>query len=198
VTRGLRNLLLPATLLVLLALPSSALASPEQVVRDCAQDGTLDRSYSNADLRKARDELPSDLDEYSDCREVIGAAIKGGSDRGGGRGSGGAGGAGSPEEMAARTKDQAKLDANAASRGETRPKLEVGGRTVEPGPNGLFDLSSAENGMPTPLLVALIAIGVLALVGCLVALRERIPLLARIPLLSKIPTPRVTLPRLRR
>jgi hypothetical protein len=198
VTRGLRNLLLPATLLVLLALPSSALASPEQVVRDCAQDGTLDRSYSNADLRKARDELPSDLDEYSDCREVIGAAIKGGSDRGGGRGSGGAGGAGSPEEMAARTKDQAKLDANAASRGEARPKLEVGGRTVEPGPNGLFDLSSAENGMPTPLLVALIAIGVLALVGCLVALRERIPLLARIPLLSKIPTPRVTLPRLRR
>jgi hypothetical protein len=197
VTRGLRKLILPAALL-LLALPSSALASPDQVLRDCAQDGRLDRNYSNSDLRKARDDLPSDLDEYSDCREVIGAAIKGGSDRGGGRGSGGAGGAGSPEEMAARGKDQAELEANAASRGESRPKLEVGGRTVEPGPNGLFDLSSAENGLPTPLLVALIALGLLALVGCIVALKERIPLLARVPLLSKIPTPRVTLPRLRR
>jgi hypothetical protein len=197
VTRGLRKLILPAALL-LLALPGPALASPDQVVRDCAQDGRLDRNYSNSDLRKARDDLPSDLDEYSDCREVIGAAIKGGSDRGGGRGSGGAGGAGSPKEMAARGKDQAELEANAASRGESRPKLEVGGRTVEPGPNGLFDLSSAENGLPTPLLVALIALGLLALVGCLVALKERIPLLARIPLLSKIPTPRVTLPRLRR
>ena len=196
-TRGLRKLILPAALL-LLALPSPALASPDQVVRDCAQDGRLDRNYSNSDLRKARDDLPSDLDEYSDCREVIGAAIKGGSDRGGGRGSGGAGGAGSPKEMAARGKDQAELEANAASRGESRPKLEVGGRTVEPGPNGLFDLSSAENGLPTPLLVALIALGLLALVGCLVALKERIPLLARIPLLSKIPTPRVNLPRLRR
>jgi hypothetical protein len=197
VTRGLRKLILPAALL-LLALPSPALASPDQVVRDCAQDGRLDRNYSNSDLRKARDDLPSDLDEYSDCREVIGAAIKGGSDRGGGRGSGGAGGAGSPKEMAARGKDQAELEANAASRGESRPKLEVGGRTVEPGPNGLFDLSSAENGLPTPLLVALIALGLLALVGCIVALKERIPLLARIPLLSKIPTPRVNLPRLRR
>jgi hypothetical protein len=197
VTRGLRKLLLPAAL-VLLALPSAAVASPDQVVRDCAQDGRLDRNYSNSDLRKARDDLPSDLDEYSDCREVIGAAIKGGSDRGGGRGSGGAGGAGSPEEMAARGKDQAKLEANAASRGESRPKLEVGGRTVEPGPNGLFDLSSAENGLPTPLLVALIALGLLALVGSLVALRQRFPVLARIPLLSKIPTPRVSLPRLRR
>lgn len=196
-TRGLRKLLLPAAL-VLLALPSAAVASPDQVVRDCAQDGRLDRNYSNSDLRKARDDLPSDLDEYSDCREVIGAAIKGGSDRGGGRGSGGAGGAGSPEEMAARGKDQAKLDANVASRGESRPKLEVGGRTVEPGPNGLFDLSSAENGLPTPLLVALIALGLLALVGSLVALRQRFPVLARIPLLSKIPTPRVSLPRLRR
>jgi hypothetical protein len=197
VKRGLPKLLLPA-LLLLLALPGTALASPDQVVRDCAQDGTLDRNYSNSDLRKARDDLPSDLDEYSDCREVIGAAIKGGSDRGGGRGSGGAGGAGSPEEIAARGKDEAKLEANAATRGKSRPKLEVGGRTVEPGPNGLFDLSSAENGMPTPLLVALIALGLLALVGCLVVLRERIPFLARIPLLSKIPTPRVTLPRLRR
>jgi hypothetical protein len=37
-----------------------------------------------------------------------------------------------------------------------------------------------------------------ALIGGLVALRERIPALARIPLLSKIPTPRVPFPRFRR
>ena len=36
-----------------------------------------ERSLLELDLRKARDSLPSDLDEYSDCREVIGAAIGG-------------------------------------------------------------------------------------------------------------------------
>ena len=39
------------------------------------------------ELRKARDNLPADSDEYSDCSDVIAAAIKGGSNRGSGAGS---------------------------------------------------------------------------------------------------------------
>jgi hypothetical protein len=69
---------------------------------------------------------------------------------------------------------------------------------VKPGSNGLFDLASASNDLPVPLLVALIALALLAVIGGLVALRERVPVLARIPLLSKIPTPRVSFPRFRR
>jgi len=183
-----------------LALPAVASASSNQVIRDCAQDGTLDHNYSTGELRKALGDLPSDLDEYSDCREVIGGAIKGGSDKGGGRATsaGAPGQALTPEEQQARAKDQAELDKLVASGKDNPPTLEVGGKRVKPGTNGLFDLASASNSLPAPLVVALIALGLLALTGGFVALRERVPALARIPILSKIPTPRVSLPRFRR
>jgi hypothetical protein len=193
VIRAARHLLTLAALAAL-ALPAVATASADQVIRDCARDGDLDRSYSNAELRKAQDELPADLDEYSDCREVIAGAVKGGSDRGAGKGSPGVGRTDPAGETAARQQDQADLDAIAASGGENPPSVEVGGQTVEPGANGLFDLASASNGLPAPLLIALIALALLTLGAGLMALRERVPALGRIPLLSKIPAPRVPLP----
>ena len=88
--RAIRHLLILSALLVL-SLPAPAFASADQVIRDCARDGRLDHDYSNAELRRARDNLPADLDEYSDCRDVIANAIKGGSDLGGGAGSPGVG-----------------------------------------------------------------------------------------------------------
>ena len=51
----------------------------------------------------------------------------------------------------------------------------MGGETVKPGSNGLFDLASASNDLPMPLLVALIALAVLAVTGVLVALRAPHP-----------------------
>jgi hypothetical protein len=194
----------------LLAFPAPAGATPFQVIKDCNEDGQLDRKYSNEELTKALDNLPSDIDEYSDCRDVISAAITGGSDRGenrgagsGGDGSGGAGGGSAapitPEEQAARAQDQADLQALTTPDGrDETPAVEVGGEKVEPGSDGLFDLASESNSIPGPLLAALIALGILALVGGVVALRGRVPALARLPLLSKIPTPRVSLPRFRR
>jgi hypothetical protein len=194
----------------LLAFPAPAGATPFQVIKDCNEDGQLDRKYSNEELTKALDNLPSDIDEYSDCREVISAAITGGSDRGanrgaggGGDGSGGAGGGSAapitPEEQAARAQDQSDLQALTTPDGRDKPPaVEVGGETVKPGSDGLFDLASESNSIPGPLLAALLALGILALVGGVVALRGRVPALARLPLLSKIPTPRVSLPRFRR
>ena len=205
-TRVPRHLLLLAALAVL-AFPAPAGATPFQVIKDCNEDGQLDRKYSNEELTKALDNLPSDIDEYSDCREVISAAITGGSDRGANRGAGGGGdgsGGGSaapitPEEQAARAQDQADLQALTTPDGRDKPPaVEVGGETVKPGSDGLFDLASESNSIPGPLLAALIALGILALVGGVVALRGRVPALARLPLLSKIPTPRVSLPRFRR
>jgi hypothetical protein len=208
VTRVPRHLLLLAAL-VLLALPwgDAAAATPFQVIKDCNQDGVLDGKYSNRVLRKALDNLPTDIDEYSDCRDVIGAAITSGSSAGGDAGPGGgpggsdpsAGGSPAvltPEEQAARQQDQQDLARiTSPERRDDRPAAEVGGETVKPGSNGLFDLAPASNSVPFPLLLALIALGLLALGGGFVALRERIPALARIPLLSKLPTPRVSLPR---
>lgn len=166
-------------------------------IRDCNTDGDLDKQYSNGQLRKALDNLPTDLDEYSNCREILSGAITSGSDKGGNRPTAGADGSALPaEEHAARAQDTEDLAAITADPEKSPPSVQVGDERVEPGSNGLFDLASASNDLPVPLLVALIALALVALIGGLVAMRERIPALSRIPLLSKIP--RVSLPRFRR
>jgi hypothetical protein len=192
VTRLLHPMLLLAVLAALCA-PAASVASPGQVIHDCADDGTLNGRYSNAELRNALDGLPADLDEYSDCREVIGAAIKGGSDRG----ERGGAPAVSPEERAARDADARALEGMVSAR-ERPPAIEVGGKTVRPGSNGLFDVASASHELPVALLLALIALGLLTLFAGITALRSRVPALAQLPLPPKPPMPRVTLPRRRR
>jgi hypothetical protein len=196
-------------LLVAFAVPASAFASPAAVIRDCADNGRLDNHYSNSDLQGAQKNLPADLDEYSDCRSVIAGAITGGSDKGGGRhngGGGASGGAGSSrahktaaagkaakaQEKAARARNKAALQALTGS--GSKPRLSIGGKTVEPGGNGLFNLASAANGLPLPLLLALIAVGALTAVGALYALRRHVPALARIPR-PRLPGPRLDLSR---
>jgi hypothetical protein len=177
-----------------MALPGTAMANP---LLDCNDDGDLDETYKNSELRRAIENLPTDLDEYSNCREILTNAITSGSDRGGNRPTIGADGSPLPaDEQAARTKDTEDLAAITADPEKSPPSVQVGDEEVEPGSNGLFDLASASNDLPVPLLVALIALALVALIGGLVAMRERIPALARIPLLSKIP--RVSLPRFRR
>ena len=79
----MRRLLLTA-LLALLAAPASAGASVEQIYEDC-QDGRLDKRYPKSELREALRDMPADLDEYTNCRELIRAA------RDNRRGGGGAG-----------------------------------------------------------------------------------------------------------
>jgi hypothetical protein len=184
------------TLIVLVALCALAVpaaqAGYQDVIKDCAQDGKLDKKYSDAELIKAKKKLPADLNEYSDCRDVIGAAI-GGAGRpsgGGGSGGGSSGGAatgGPPAAQAARAQDKNALAKIAHS--ARKPSVKVGDQTVAPGKNGLFSTASAKNGLPLPLLLALIAMAIVALSGGLYALRKRIPALAKVPL------PRISLPR---
>jgi hypothetical protein len=176
--------------LAVLALPAPALASADQVINDCARDGKLDHKYSNAELRKARNNLPADLDEYSDCRDVIAAAIKGGSDRGLGAGSPGVGATDPAGEAAAKAQDQADLAALASGK-RAKPSVDVGGTNLAPDSSGFFNLGGAANEVPLPLLLALILLSLFALASGLGALRERVPALAEVPFLSKIPTPRV-------
>jgi hypothetical protein len=187
-TRVLRHLLIIGALSVL-ALPAPAFASADQVIRDCAFDGKLDHHYSNADLRRARNKLPSDLAEYSDCRDVIASAITGGSDRGGAAGSPGIGATNPAGEQAAQAADQASLNSMAGAK--DKPSLDVGGQSLHPDSSGFFNLGSSANQVPLPLLIALTLLCALALASGLTSFRERLPALARIPLLSKIPTPRV-------
>jgi hypothetical protein len=175
--------------LALFALPAPAFASADQVVRDCVYDGKLDHHYSNAELRRARDHLPSDADEYSDCRDVIAAAIKGGSDRSGGAPSPGLAATNPAAEAAAQATDQSKVASIASS--DKAPKLDVGGQSLKPDNSGYFNLGGAANEVPVPLLIALLLLCAMALATGFGSIRERVPALARIPFLSKIPTLRV-------
>src|SRR3954469_11624769 len=93
-TRLMRRLL-PLLIALLLLPTAAALASGGKVIRDCTDDGRLQGHYSQKDLRDALSSMPSDIDEYTDCRDVIRRAAFGGAgSSGGGKGGSGGGGGG--------------------------------------------------------------------------------------------------------
>ena len=133
--------------------------------------------------------MPSDADEYSDCRDIIAAAIKGGSDRSGGAPSPGIAATDPVGEAAAQQTDQSDLAAIATN--DKPPKLDVGGQSLKPDSSGFFNLGGSANQVPVPLLIALLLLCATALATGFGSIRERVPGLARIPFLSKVPTLRV-------
>jgi hypothetical protein len=82
-----------------LASPAHAADPTTKILRDCTDDGILQGSYTLAQLRKARDHIPAELNEYSDCGDVLSRAIDAKAapppSSGGGGPSGGTGGPGS-------------------------------------------------------------------------------------------------------
>lgn len=61
------------TLVLLAALalaPASAFGSAKDVIKDC-QDGSISGKYSQKDFNDALNSIPTDVDEYTDCRDVI-------------------------------------------------------------------------------------------------------------------------------
>jgi hypothetical protein len=171
-----------ATSAALLASPEVAQASPQGVIRDCAQDGKLDHHYSLSDLKNAEKDLPSDVDEYTNCRDVINQAEVAGS---GGQSSGnshgavsgaGSGGGGGNSGSAGPSAADAKALAHATKRASGKaPTLSLGGEQVSPGSPGVFRSASAANTLPTPVLAALIAVALLTATGGVLALRRRFP-----------------------
>ena len=88
-----------ALLAALLLVPAAAhAAGPTEVLRDCTDDDVLQGNYTLAELREAQRELPTDIDEYSPCRDVLERAVEAktassrNDDNGGGRGGGPTGG----------------------------------------------------------------------------------------------------------
>jgi len=178
--RRIRHILiLLGAVTVLLVLPALAQASPQQVIRDCAQDGKLDHHYSMSDLKSALKKLPTDVDEYTNCRDVINQAEEQGSGgnahgsshgpvsgAGGSSHGGGGGGSNTPGDVKA---------LNNAKSGSSAPSLSLGGEKVTPGTGGVFKTAGAANDVPMPVLLALIALGALTAAGAFVALRRRFP-----------------------
>ena len=100
----MRTLWLLATVLALLvAAPAAHAADRAQIIADCNADGDLDGNYTPSEIRDARNNIPTDIDQYSDCRDVLSRALGGSgtSAVGGPAGAGGTSGGGGPSTCAA-------------------------------------------------------------------------------------------------
>lgn len=168
----LRKALVLGCLLLGLATPAALGASTTQILRDCADDGVLQGNYTPAELRKARQNIPADTDQYTDCRDVIARAAArsvrdrdrgdsaGASSEGGGGGGSGKSRSDSGQSIIPQTpEDQKDLD-DAYTQGHAPQRL--GELDITPGAAGL-SATAVRHELPVPLIVALALIGLAAL-----------------------------------
>jgi hypothetical protein len=164
-----RALILAAALAAVMPLPAAA--SPLDVIRDCSEDGSLEGNYSARELAGALDDLPSDLDEYTDCRTVIRRAQIEGAKGKGGRGLRGA---------VSRVDHSAPITAGERrrieeARGSPSP-VRIAGRAIRPGETGgAASAAGLDTELPTPVLAALVMLGLLTLSGAGLATQRRWP-----------------------
>ena len=180
---------LALTLLVALALPVLAHASGDDVIRDCAEDGDLDKSYSDEELEDAERNMPSDIDQYSDCRDVIQQAQAGGRGSTDGGGASGGGGGSDDDYRGSATGD----DVAGAKGGTPDDANELGIRKQQAEEGIAPDTSAAtaagadvgddDGGLPTAALVAIALLGLAAVGGGVYLLRDYLPpgLTSRLP-----------------
>lgn len=174
------------TLLIALVLaPASAFGAAKDVIKDC-EDGSISGTYSQKDFNDALRNIPTDVDEYSDCRDVIRRAQLGsaggsaGSSGGGANTSGGipvvpagGGGSGGAEALLATASPaEQKAVRDAISGGGTTP-VAIAGRMISPKGQGL-SLDGAANVVPTPLIVVLVLLALGLLAGLASAGRARL------------------------
>ncbi len=185
-TKRMRNLIAPALIvLTVLAFPLAAQASPGAVVRDCAKDGSVDGKYSNADLKAALNQIPADLAEYSDCRAAISSAMgpKAGKSITTGGDSSGSSSAGLPSpdtnndgKVSPQERKAANATKLALKRDNKRKKTEslLGKQKLDPTRGGAIAASETNNGLPLPVILAIVALALLAAaVGLLLVSRRR-------------------------
>jgi hypothetical protein len=71
------RLLLVMVLTLLVAAPAAQAGTRVDILRDCENDGKLDGNYTPSQIRDARNNIPADIDQYSDCRDVLARALGG-------------------------------------------------------------------------------------------------------------------------
>jgi hypothetical protein len=178
----LRTVLIALLALLLVAPAAPAQSTRNQILREC-QSGRLSGDYTAREIRDARNNIPDDLDQYTDCRDVLSRALlsRAGGDAGSGAGAGtgiggtfgggGTGGAGGSLLTPSTEADQQALDG--AAKAGTTP-LEIAGRPVTPGK------SSFRNDLPTTLLVLLALLAAAAVAALAPQARRGAPALAAI------------------
>jgi hypothetical protein len=170
----LRTALVACLLAVLFAPAAFADSTRTKILQEC-QDGRLTGNYTSRQIRDALDNIPDDVDQYSDCRDVLRRALlnqagNSGNDGGGGGAPGAAGGGpgggdgnGGQPLTPSTDADRKALDQAVASGAQP---LEIAGRRVTPGDGQL------RNDLPTTLIVVLALLAVAALAAMTPSLRH--------------------------
>ena len=169
-----RLLLIALLAMLVVAAPAQADPTRNKILREC-QTGSLSGDYTAREIRDARSNIPDDLDQYTDCRDVLTRALLNlaGGDGGGGGGTDGAGGGGggstgggtSATPLTPSTDaDRQALEQATTAGGEP---IDVAGRKVTPGQ------SAFRNDLPTTLLVLLILLAAAAVASIAPFLRRR-------------------------
>ena len=189
--RAMRRLLTALTILCL-AVPATAGADGgvTKLLRDACRDEHIDGTYTQAEYKKALDQLPTDSDEYTGCREVLQrgrlAALGAGKHKSCGRrrvhrhGRRNRGRLGLLGLLGRRVLGHVGLLARApaptrwppprpqqkkalAQAAQSAKPVNVGGELVQPGALGLGELSGAGRGVPTPLIALICLLAATAL-----------------------------------
>jgi hypothetical protein len=159
------NFALALALLASVLIAAPAFGSANDVIRDCSEDGVLNGHYSHSELAKALDKLPSDLDEYTDCRAVIRSAeLASARKHKGGSGVPGTVDTTSPPSAA----EQRRLHDAAKGAGS----VEVGGRGITPGASAAPVKSAGLTDLPPLVLAVLVALAGAMLAGAALAIRR--------------------------
>jgi hypothetical protein len=167
---------LVAVLAALTVAVPPAFSSPMSVIRDCSEDGVLNGKYSPSELDGALDQLPSDLDEYTDCRAVIRRAQLGSA--------GGKHGAAKRPAVADRVDAAAPPTAGeqreiSKARG-SNDSVRIGGTGVRPGESGApFKSAGFGTDLPTLVLIVLIGLGASMLAGATLGVKRGVSRLRR-------------------
>jgi hypothetical protein len=177
----LRTALIALLALLLVAPAAPAQSTRNKILREC-QSGRLTGDYTAREIRDARNNIPDDLDQYTDCRDVLsrallsraGGAEGSGGDPGSGAATGGSGGSGggSAAPLTPTTEADQQALQGAAQAGST--PIQIAGRPVTPGESAL------RNDLPVTLLVLLALLAVAALAALAPGARRGLPALAAI------------------
>jgi hypothetical protein len=159
----LRAALVPLAAVIGLAIaPTAAHASATALIQDCLLNGKITGHYSQQDYINALAHLPTDVDEYSDCSQVIRQAQLNAAAGGRTAAAAAAAAPANPRANPLVTAAPAQRAAVSEAQQTGSHQVELGGQLIQPGVVPVRT-SAILNDVPTPLLIAIAIIGSIAL-----------------------------------
>jgi hypothetical protein len=165
------------------ALGASTKAGGNRLIRDCAKDGEINGHYTQAQYTYAINHIPTDLDEYTNCKDAIkaarAAAAAGPKGGGGGTGAGAIAGGFNPGitgALANNTGIPTPAEQSAITNAAKTPGAPIdigGGPPITPGGPGITT-TRFTHAVPGSMLLVLILLSIAALGAASLAVRSRV------------------------